>query len=91
MRHFQNAPKRAINLSLNTEVVNTAKGLGMNISQTVDELLTKEVLRVYWERWNDDNRAAIEAYNARIEREGTFSQRIRKLLAETADTEAASN
>jgi antitoxin CcdA len=91
MRRFQNAPKRAINLSLNAEVVNTAKGLGMNISHTVDELLTKEVLRVYLERWNDDNRAAIEAYNARIEREGTFSQRIRKHLAETADTEAASN
>ena len=91
MRRFQNAPKRAINLSLNAEVVNTAKGLGMNISQTVDELLTKEVLRVYWARWNDDNRAAIEAYNARIEREGSFSQRIRKHLAQTADTEAASN
>ena len=91
MRRFQNAPKRAINLSLNAEVVNTAKGLGMNISHTVDELLTKEVLRVYWERWNDDNRAAIEAYNARMEREGTFSQRIRKHLAETADAEAASN
>ena len=91
MRRFQNSPKRAINLSLNTEVLSTAKDLGMNISHTVDELLTKEVLRVYWERWNDDNRAAIEAYNARIEREGTFSQRIRKHLAETAAAEAASN
>ena len=89
MRRFQNASKRAVNLSLNAEVVNTAKSLGMNISQTVDELLTKEVLRLYWARWNDDNRQAIEFYNARIEREGTFSQRIRKHLAESAETQAA--
>ena len=91
MRRLQNSPKRAINLPLNAEVLSAARDLGMNISHTVDELLSKEVLRVYWERWNDDNRDAIEAYNARIEREGTFSQRIRKHLAQTADAEAASN
>jgi antitoxin CcdA len=62
--------KRAINLSLNAKVLDTAKDLGMNISATVDRLLAEEVKRHYWERWNQDNRDAIEHYNARIAREG---------------------
>ena len=44
--------------------------MGMNISQTVDELLAAEVQRRYWERWNATNQEAIAAYNARIESEG---------------------
>ena len=88
MRQFRDAPKRPINLSLNAEVLEAAKALGINISQTVDELLTQEVFRRDRERWNEDNKHAIQAYNARIEREGTFSQRIRQHLAEAAETES---
>ncbi len=70
MLRFDDAPKRATNLSLNAKVLDAAKELGMNISATVDELLAAEVRRRYWERWNEDNREAIADYNARIEREG---------------------
>ncbi len=70
MLAFDQAPKRATNLSLNSKVLDTAKELGMNISATVDELLMAEVTRRYWERWNEDNKEAIADYNARIEREG---------------------
>ena len=72
--------KRATNLSLNAKVLDMARELGMNISQTVDALLAEEVQRRYWQRWNEDNKEAIAAYNARIEREGTLSQRIRGRL-----------
>lgn len=89
MRSIRNAPKRAINLSLNSKVLDMAREMGLNISQTVDELLTEEVLRRYWARWNEDNKEAIAAYNQRIEREGTFAQRIRAHLAETSDADAA--
>ena len=64
------SPKRATNLSLNAKVLDMARELGMNISQTVDALLAEEVQRRYWARWNEDNKDAIAAYNARIEREG---------------------
>lgn len=64
------APKRAANLSLNSKVLDMAKELGINVSATVDALLTAEVEKRYWERWNERNRQAIEDYNARIEREG---------------------
>jgi antitoxin CcdA len=64
------SPKRATNLSLNAKVLDMARELGMNISQTVDALLAEEVQRRYWARWNEDNKDAIAAYNARVEREG---------------------
>jgi antitoxin CcdA len=70
MLRFDDAPKRATNLSLNAKVLDAARELGMNLSQTVDALLADEVRKRYWERWNEDNKEAIEHYNARIEREG---------------------
>jgi antitoxin CcdA len=70
MLQFDNATKRPTNLSLNGKVLDLARELGMNLSQTVDGLLAEEVRRRYWERWNEENKAAISAYNERIERDG---------------------
>lgn len=72
--------KRAINLSLNAQVLDTARELGMNLSSTVDALLAEEVKRRYWERWNAENKEAIEHYNARIEREGLPLARYRTFM-----------
>ncbi len=70
MLNFDDGVKRPTNLSLNAKVLDMARELGMNLSQTVDALLAEEVRRRYWARWNEDNKDAIAAYNARIEREG---------------------
>ena len=72
--------KRPINLSLTSKVLDAARELGMNLSQTVDELLTEEVKRRYWARWNEDNKDAIAAYNARIEREGVPLAKYRSFM-----------
>jgi len=89
MRSIRNAPKRAINLTLNSKVLDMAKEMGLNISQTVDALLTDEVMRQYWQRWQSDNAQAIADYNARIEREGCFSDRYRSFMRRPADSDAA--
>lgn len=70
MLQFDKAPKKATNLSLNAKVLDAAKALGMNISQTVDTLLADEVKRRYWQKWNEENAQAIDHYNERIQREG---------------------
>jgi antitoxin CcdA len=85
MLHFNDSPKRATNLSLNAKVLDAARELGMNISATVDALLAEEVRKRCWARWNEDNKDAIAHYNARIEREGTFSQRIRQYMADQTE------
>ena len=70
MLNFNNAPKKATNLTLNSKVLETAREMGLNISQTVDALLTDEVKRLYWEQWNERNKDSIAAYNARIAKHG---------------------
>jgi antitoxin CcdA len=70
MLHLNNAPKKATNLSLNSKVLELARELGMNISQTVDGVLAEEVKRRYWEQWNERNKDAIDGYNERIAQYG---------------------
>ena len=70
MQTTTESPKRPINLSLNARTLKRARELNMNISQTVDTLLADEVERRYWEQWNERNKDAIDAYNARIAKEG---------------------
>jgi len=77
MRKVPDATKRPINLLVNARTLELAKELGMNLSQTVDAFLSAEVERRYWERWSDDNKEAIDAYNARIAREGLPLSRYR--------------
>lgn len=80
MLNFDDAPKRATNLSLNAKVLDAAREMGMNLSQTVDALLADEVRRRYWERWNDENRDAVSACNERVEREGLPLARYRSFM-----------
>lgn len=80
MLRFDKSPKRPTNLSLNAKVLDMARELGMNVSQTVDALLAEEVRRRYWERWNDENKDAIAAYNERIAREGLPLARYRTFM-----------
>ena len=70
MLRFEHAPKKATNLSLNSKVLETAREMGMNLSQTVDALLADEVKRRYWEQWNERNIDAVAEFNARIAKYG---------------------
>ncbi len=66
MLKFDHATKKATNLSLNSKVLEAAREMGMNLSQTVDTLLADEVKRRYWAKWNEDNKEAVAAYNERV-------------------------
>ncbi|MBE7527284.1 post-segregation antitoxin CcdA [Betaproteobacteria bacterium PRO4] len=62
--------KRAINLSLSSDVLDAARQLDINISQVCDNYL-REVIRYEQERkWREDHAGFIAAYNATIEAEG---------------------
>lgn len=90
MLRFDEAPKKATNLSLNAKLLEAAREVGItNLSATVESLLADEVRRRYGEQWNVDNRQAIDAYNARVTREGTLSQRIRDRAAAAPSGDAA--
>lgn len=74
--------KRPVNLSLSASTLDRARAMGINLSATVDQLLAAEVERQYWARWNDDNKEAVAAYNARIAREGLPLARYRSFMRE---------
>ena len=62
--------KRAVNLSLSTDVLEAAKNLEINISQVCDNYLREFVRREQERKWREDHADFIVAYNATIEKEG---------------------
>jgi antitoxin CcdA len=85
MLKFDHAPKKATNLSLNSKVLEVAREMGMNISQTVDALLADEVKRRYWAQWNERNKGAIASYNARIAKHGLPLAKYRSFAKSLGD------
>lgn len=72
------APKRAANLSVNRDLLEQARRLGVNLSQLLEERLVEVVREKGRRRWLEENREAIEAYNQRVERRGVFSDGLRR-------------
>jgi antitoxin CcdA len=85
MLNFEDAPKKATNLTLNTRVLEMARELGMNISQTVDALLAEEVRRRYWEKWKEDSKEGIVAANERVAKYGLPLAKYRTFARELGD------
>lgn len=73
-----NAPKKATNLSINSDLLRQAKELNINLSQTVEDYLSELVREAKRKQWLAENAEAIAAYNARIERDGVFSDGLRR-------------
>lgn len=69
--------KRAANVSVNQGLLEDAKALDINLSATLERALEAEVRARKRERWLEENREAIDAYNERIERDGVWSDGLR--------------
>lgn len=69
--------KRPANVSIDAALLARAKKLNINLSRTLEERLDQLVRTAEAERWLEENRAAIIAYNARIERDGVWSDGLR--------------
>jgi len=77
--------KRATNVSINQGLLEAAKALDINLSATLEKALAAEVRARKREKWLDDNREAIEAYNRRIERDGMLSDHVRAFLSRNGE------
>jgi antitoxin CcdA len=73
--------KRAANVSVNQGLLEAAKALDINLSATLERALEAEVRARRREQWLEENREAIAAYNARIERDGMLSDHVRAFKA----------
>ena len=69
--------KRAVNVSIDASVLDMAKGMNINLSQTLEDALRKRTQDARDRRFQDEHREAIEAHNRFIEKNGIWSKKYR--------------
>ena len=74
----KNAPKRATNVTVNSDLLDQAKRLGINLSHPLESRLAELVAEQVQQKWLEQNADAIEAYNRRVEQHGVFGDDVRK-------------
>ena len=69
----ENAPKKATNLTVNTDLLSQAKALNINISSILEAALIETLKRNKRNEWLQNNEDAIQAYNSIVDQNGIFS------------------
>ncbi len=64
------AQKRSTNVSLPSDLVDEAKRLGINLSQTCESALSDQVRKALGEEWKRENKGAIESWNEWVRKNG---------------------
>jgi len=73
------APKRATNLSINSDLLAKARELNLNLSATLEAALADEVRKAERAQWLEENKKAIDASNSFAERKGLFTDSFRTI------------
>ena len=69
--------KKAVNLTIDSELLAQARELGVNLSGELETRLEQILKAERWARWQEENREAIENNNKRIREEGLWSDGLR--------------
>lgn len=72
-----NAPKKSANLSINSDLLKKARECGINLSAILEHSLIEQVKKSKSEKWREENRDSIAAYNEHVDKNGTFSDDMR--------------
>lgn len=70
------SPKKPTNLSINSDLLQQAKELKINLSQPLEERLVEVIRETRRRQWLAENPAALDEYNQRIESGGVFSDNL---------------
>lgn len=71
------APKKAANLSVNSDLLARSKSLEINLSATLEHALKEKLAQKANEKWREGNKGAIRAYNDFVSESGCFSDDYR--------------
>ena len=69
--------KRAVNVTVDEDVLANAKELGLNLSQVLEDELRRRVTEQKLRRWQEENNEVFEAHNRFIEKHGIWSAKYR--------------
>ncbi|MBT8138842.1 MAG: type II toxin-antitoxin system CcdA family antitoxin [Gammaproteobacteria bacterium] len=80
MRRLYNedAPKKATNLSVNSDLLAKTKALKINLSATLEQALEQQLTQAAASKWAEENRAAVRAYNSFVDKHGCFGDEYRE-------------
>jgi len=80
MHHLydDNAPKKATNLSVNSDLLARTRALKINLSATLEHALEEELAKAEAKKWAEENKAAIKSYNTFVEEHGCFGDEFRE-------------
>lgn len=67
------AQKKPTNVSINSDLLKKARKLNINLSATLENSLSEQVRTAAREQWLKENKAAIEATNEFVAKNGLFS------------------
>jgi len=70
--------KRATNLSVDSTLLNEARGLGINLSATFEASLRDAVRARKAAQWREENRAALQSSNEWVEKHGLPLEKYRQ-------------
>jgi len=73
------APKKATNLSVNSDLLSKARALKINLSATLENALAQQVRKAARSEWLNENKEAINEINELSEKYGLFSDSYREL------------
>ena len=66
-----------VNLTLDAEVADTARSLGLNMSRLAEAAIADAAKAERNRRWREENGAEIDRYAAEVDREGVALSRFR--------------
>lgn len=71
------AKKRAVNLFVDADLLDEARRLRINVSETLERRLRSIVRAEQEKRWLEENREAIASINSFIEEHGLLANKLR--------------
>ena len=74
----QPSRRKAVNLTIDQEVLLAAREHKLNLSRLLEETLRAELQALTQNEWRQRNKEAIDAYNTRVATHGVFSDKIRR-------------
>jgi antitoxin CcdA len=79
MRSDRPVKKRAVNLFVDAQLLDEARRLRINVSETLERRLRRIVRAEQEKQWLAENRAALDAYNQRVAQHGLLSDEAGRL------------
>ncbi len=76
----RHAPRRSVNLTANSDLINMVRAEQGNLSQLLEQTMINFLAERELIHWKEQNSAAFDSYNAMIAERGTLSEDIGLLL-----------